>query len=147
MVRRGRGYSWKQFEPGHTVTLKHGTSSERAIAERLPETRREVLDVAPWLEDATDQMAVQRFMRAETRARMLDAWIVATMNDKGIHAVKPWVWQEANRADRLAAELGHFLGLDPIGRVRLQHATAEAGKSTFDLAKHWQEQQEQTDGP
>jgi hypothetical protein len=121
--------------PGNTIALKSGADSERAILAKLPETRKEVLDVAPWLAEEPDQVAVERFCRAETRARMLDAWIVATTEHKGPQAVKPWAWQEANRADRLAAELGHSLGLDPLGRARLQRETADAGRSRFDLAR------------
>jgi hypothetical protein len=87
------------------------------------------------LAELADQTAVERFCRAETRARMLDAWIVATVEAKGPDRVRPWSWQEANRADRLATELGHSLGLDPLGRARLQRETAEAGHSRFDLAR------------
>jgi hypothetical protein len=44
-----RGYSWEPFKNDNAVALKHGTGSERAIAAKLPETRRDVLEVAPWV--------------------------------------------------------------------------------------------------
>ena len=63
------------FEPGNTVALTAGHRSERAIAARVPATRAELLEVAPWLADAADADAVARYLRVETRARMLDEWI------------------------------------------------------------------------
>lgn len=74
---------------------------------------------------------------------MLDAWIVATAEAKGPQAVKPWAWEQARSADRLAAELGHSLGLDPIGRLRLQRETASAERGKHDLARLWAGQGEQ----
>jgi hypothetical protein len=138
--RPGHSPRWPDFEHGNMVALRHGASSDRAIAARQVETRAELLEVAPWLADAADADAVARYLRVETRARMLDEWIVDTIRAKGPQAVKPWAWEQARSADRLAAELGHSLGLDPIGRVRLQRETASAERGKHDLARMWAEE-------
>ncbi len=65
---------------------------------------------------------------------MLDDWIADHGRDEGRRCREAARrGKQAVRFDRLAAELGHSLGLDPIGRVRLQAATAAAELTGDDL--------------
>jgi hypothetical protein len=143
MVRRGRGYRWADATPGNTIALKSGIASERAIVARLPETREEVIAEAPWLENPVYGSAVERYVRIETLFRMLSQWATRLIERKGAGAVKPYHWIMLERYARTAAQLAEPLGLDPRSRVELEKLMADAGRSKFDLAKHWQEQTEQ----
>jgi hypothetical protein len=143
MVRRGRGYRWADATPGNTLALKSGITSERAILARLPETREEVIAEAPWLEDPVYQSAVERYVRIETLFKMLSEWATGLIEKRGAGAVKPYHWIMLERYARTAAQLAEPLGLDPRGRIELEKLMADAGRSKFDLALHWQQQAEE----
>ena len=141
--REPRGYKWPDATPGNTIALKHGAGSERAIAERLPETRQDVIAQAPWLDDPVYASAVERYVREETVCRMLFDWTMEVIKTQGPAKVRPYVWDQLAIHTRAAARLAEPLGLDPRSRIELEKLMADAGRSKFDLARHWQEQQEQ----
>lgn len=68
---------------------------------------------------------------------MLGEYIAETAATKGVEAISTRVLEAASRDDRLAAQLGNQLGLDPLGRARLSVAGAQeqhAAASLQDLA-------------
>ena len=72
----------------------------------------------PPREDHSDE-ALERYTRAEARAKLLDEYISAKMEAEGVEAVRPYLWTEAARADSNAAKFAQDLGLDPAGRSRI----------------------------
>lgn len=123
--------------PGNDLAVKHGADSSRLVEARAGELRVDVLRMAPWLDRPEYAVAVHRFLRAESRALMLHEHIERTVASAGAGKVAARVWEQATAADRLAAQLGNVLGLDPLGLARLRSATAEsitAEQSLADLA-------------
>lgn len=116
--RPARGYSWPPFEPGNLAGVRHGVRSERIVAAAQQSVADALLEECPWMADV-DRGALERYARAEARARLLDAYIARKTEDGNVEAVKPWVWSEATRADALAQKAAQDLGLDPTGRARL----------------------------
>lgn len=123
------------YEPGNTAHLVHGGDSERMIEARAVEVRSMLLVVAPWLDVPEYAPAVARFLRAESRSLMLHEHIVKVTDTAGAGKVSSRLWEQATAADRLAAQLGNVLGLDPLGRARLQQATAGAELEAISLAQ------------
>lgn len=124
----------KPYEPGNLAHLKHGADSARVIEARAVRVRDEILEVAPWLDHPEYAPAVARFLRAEARALLIHENIVKISSERGADKVPVRQWEQATAADRLAAQLGQTLGLDPIGRARLQQAAAGAELTTATLA-------------
>ncbi len=128
---------WRLDQPpprGNTFSLVHGGDSPRTIEARAAEARTALLDICPWLDEPAYAPAVARFLRAEARALLLHGHIAATAREKGVGAVASRLWEQATAADRLAAQLGNVLGLDPLGRARLQSLTAGAEVAVASLA-------------
>ena len=130
-----RGYSWPPFEDGNPSKLVHGANHEPTIEARAAEVHAEILTVAPWLDSDEYAPAVARYLRAEARAQLLHAHIMATCETKGPDKVPSRVWEQATAADRLSAELGNVLGLDPIGRARLKQLASSAEISLLTLGE------------
>ncbi len=119
-----RGYSWPPFDKGNTASLITGHESPRVVEARAEQARKGLIDLAPWLNQPEYAPAVTRFLRAEARALLLHEHIAKTATEKGTAAVPSRTWEQATAADRLAAQLGNVLGLDPLGRARLQQLAA-----------------------
>jgi hypothetical protein len=68
--------------------------------------------------------AVARWQRAEARSLMLHDHITKVSAEQGTEAVPIRMWEQATAADRLAAQLGNVLGLDPLGKARLASLVA-----------------------
>lgn len=134
ITQPARGYSWPPFQPGHTLSLVHGADSERTIEAKAAELRPQLFEICPWIDPEKDVIAVARFLRAESRALILHGYITKLTEEKGPGSVPQRTWEQATAADRLAAQLGNVLGLDPTGRARLQQvaATTEATLSTLE---------------
>jgi hypothetical protein len=113
-----RGYSWPPFAAGNLAHVTHGTRSQRLVSERAEAIHAALIEVAPWVTDL-DVEAVDRYCRAEGRARMLHEYAVATAAERGVEAVSSFVWTEATRAEANAAKFAADLGLDPAGRAKL----------------------------
>jgi hypothetical protein len=129
-----RGYSWPPFEAGHTLSIVHGADSPRTVAARAELVRPRLFEVCPWLHETMDVIAVDRFLRAEARALILHEHIAAVTDEKGAGKVPVRLWEQVTAADRLAAQLGNVLGLDPTGRARLQQTVASTEATLADLA-------------
>ena len=130
-----RGYTWAPFERGNTVSLVHGADSPRTVEARAQEVRKELFAVCPWLHEEHDVIAVARFLLAEVRALILHNHIAKVCNSDGPGKVPVRMWEQATAADRLAAQLGHVLGLDPTGRARLEQTVASTEETLTDLAE------------
>jgi hypothetical protein len=127
-LRPARGYSWKPFAP------VHGADSPVEVEKRAEAVREELFAICPWLDPDKDVIAVARFLRAEARALMLHENITTVATRDGIAKVPVRQWEQATAADRLAAQLGNVLGLDPTGRANLQHTVASTTQALADLA-------------
>jgi len=118
-TRPARGYSWAPFTAGNEVAVRHGAFSRRLIADRSVEVRADLLDRCPWIVDRVDDEALDRYARAEARARLLNEYIEAKVEVEGVEAVRPYLWTEAARSDANAQKFAQDLGLDPAGRSRI----------------------------
>jgi hypothetical protein len=128
---RGEIADWQRppFEPGHTLSLRHGAYSERAIAARAEAVHAELLTFAPYLDEPRFLPAVQRYLDAAARELLLHEHVERLSAEKGTGAVPARVWEQATAAARLAAKLGSDLGLDPIGHARIRALSAASGAS------------------
>ncbi len=113
-----RGYAWPPFDPGHTLSTRHGADSERRwrpIADRLA---AEALDQAPWLGRRSFRAALAAWAKAEARVELVDAWLDehGVLDADGVPrpAATYALRLEASAATRRAA-----LGLDPQSFARL----------------------------
>ncbi|MGH9120468.1 MAG: hypothetical protein ACRDYC_00750, partial [Acidimicrobiales bacterium] len=122
------------FAPGNVEHVTHGARSPRIVEERAASMRTGLLDVAPWLDCPEYAMATARFLRAEARALLLHSWIVEVSKTQGVGKVAVRLWEQVTAADRLAAQLGNVLGLDPLGLARLRQATAGSVLAESSLA-------------
>ena len=136
--RPARGYSREPFKPGHLASLKHGADSERVIREEAVEVHAHLLEVAPWLDRPEFLPSVVRYLSAEVRSQILHNYVTQIVTERGAGAVPSRTWEQATAATRLAAQLGHELGLSPLGRAEVQAAVAKAeiaGATVADLAE------------
>lgn len=113
-----RGYSWPPFQAGHTLSVRHGTRSQRLVAARAEQVRAELLEHFDFLASEVFAEALERYCRVEARARMLDEYVVEKALSEGVESVKPYLWTEATRADALAQKAAQDCGLDPTGFAR-----------------------------
>lgn len=128
------GRSRDPFPPGNTVALHHGGNSDRKIAAKAIEVHKEIVSVAPWLNEAHFAPAVARYLNAASREQLLHAYVLQRTEEHGAGSVAPRVWEQVTAAARLAAKLGQDLGLDPIGHARLRAVAANASISAATLA-------------
>jgi hypothetical protein len=132
------------FQPGHTLTLKHGAYSNVAISPRAEELAEVIRFSAPWLEPA-DGLAVRalgvilaRIERAE------DALAAAEQDDENDldvlsrfqHNLRGWL--------SVAERYFSALGLTPASRARLGVNVAMARRLTV-VELHEQAAMEQVD--
>jgi len=132
--RQNAGWQRPPFEPGHTLSLRHGAYSERAIQAKADAIRDQLYTVAPWLDADKDVLAVARFLRVEARCRLLHAAIEEQAVERGPARVSTRLHEQAIASDRLAAQLGGSLGLDPLGRAKLQRQAASAVEAEATIA-------------
>jgi hypothetical protein len=133
-----RGYSWPPFEPGNVKSLKHGADSPRVIREEAVAVHAHLLEVAPWLDRPEFLPSVARYLAAEVRWQILHTYISQIVTERGAGAVPSRTFEQVTAAARLAAQLGHELGLSPLGRAEVQAAVAKAeiaGATVADLAE------------
>ncbi|QIK49652.1 hypothetical protein P9A14_02505 [Gordonia hongkongensis] len=132
-----RGYSWEQFKPNHTKSLKHGAYSERMIAPLAAEIANELLETYPRLRGFRE--AVLEYARIDAQVERLQAHVDehGELGEDGdpTGAAKLLLRTRvhlANRADSL--------GLTPLANARLGKDNAAA---QFDLAKLFAEMAKQ----
>ena len=126
-----RRYSWAPFEVGNGAAIKHGGFSPVTISEKAEALLDELREFCPWINEL-DGAAVDRFCRAEARARLLHSYVSKVSVESGIEAVKEYLWAEVRGADTLADKLATGLGLTPEGRAKLARDAAVAGHFAAD---------------
>jgi hypothetical protein len=126
-----RGYSWAPFGPGNVAALRHGAFSPGKISETAQALLDELLVACPWVTEL-DGAAVDRFTRAEARARLLHGYVSKVSAESGVEAVREYLWAEVRGADALADKLATGLGMTPEGRAKLARDTAVAGRFAAD---------------
>jgi hypothetical protein len=129
-----RGYSWPQFEGGNKVSLVHGASSPRAIAEKAEEVHRALVEHVPYLAQAIFAPQVSRYLEATAREQLLHGYIVRLCAEKGPQAVPSRVWEQATAASRLASQFADALGLSPRGHAELKALAIGAERAEQSVA-------------
>lgn len=112
-----RRYSWEPFQPGHTVSLRHGAYSPRRV-DPLAAEYAALIEPESYLADPSYAPAVWAWARAEARCTLLAEYLADRdlLDAKG----RPLPAMElVIRMERLAAEARARLGLDPLARARL----------------------------
>lgn len=117
--RAERGYSWPPFENGNAVAVKHGAFSDRVIDERAKDVLAKLEEIAPHLAQPLFDAALRRYLRVEARALLVSDHIFKVVEESGVEAVRPYLWDVATRADTLAQKAAQDLGLDPAGHARI----------------------------
>lgn len=116
--RPARGYSWPPFQPGHTLTMRHGAYSPRRVDPLATTLVEAVMEATPYLGEASYAPALWAWARAEARVQLLTEWL----DDHGLLDDDGRPRGAADllvRCERLAAESRARLGLDPLSRARL----------------------------
>jgi hypothetical protein len=113
------GYSWPPFEPGHTLSIRHGAFSERVISAAGLQIREALQARYPYLADDSFVEAIERYCRAEARAQLLHWHILTKVEEEGVDSVRPYLWTEATRAEANAQKFGADCGLDAAGHARI----------------------------
>ncbi|MCU1490707.1 MAG: hypothetical protein JWM85_2112 [Acidimicrobiaceae bacterium] len=126
--KRGYTNTHPPFEAGNLAAAKHGAFSLRSITAGGLAVRAALFERCPWMVADVDDEALERYCRAEARARMLDEYIQGVIEQRGVEAVKPYLFSEARGADANAQKFAQDLGLDPAGRSRIARDIGMARK-------------------
>lgn len=120
-----RGYSWEQFTPGHTKSMRSGVNSERVVTPRAAEIVAAYLardDTPEHLKRPEFRSAVDAWGRAEAKALLYHDWLEELPIEEQVTPPKPgtsapieiWRKLEAHAATQRAR-----LGIDPASAARL----------------------------
>jgi hypothetical protein len=123
-----RGYSWKPFAEGHSVSTRHGAWSERRVSPLAQELVAGLLADRPDLERFPETVCA--WARAEARCLMFDAYLISDKPDSE-RALK--TARYVNAFERLAIELRARLGLDPRSEAELARDRAQASRELVNL--------------
>jgi hypothetical protein len=114
-----RGYSWAPFEPGHTVSLRHGAWSPRSIAPVAAELEEGLHATAPWTTGSAFTAARSSWSWTEAQCVLLRAWL----DEVGLLDPETFEPRPAsvllNRLETRAMKLRAQLGLDPLSLTKL----------------------------
>jgi len=113
------------FQPGHTLSVRHGTYSVRLVGEDAAAMLEELRESgAPWLAEV-DGAELEAWLRAESQVRRLAEHLdkVGVLDGKG--NPRPAA-AELRAFERLAAARRAALGLNPSARAVLGRDTAVA---------------------
>ena len=115
------------FEPGHTLSLRHGARSPRMlgpIAERL---MAELVEAAPWCQRPAFTAEARSWAWAEARCVVLREWTDqhGLLSDEALLAAG-----ELARAETRAASARDRLGLNPMSMARLMATISQASAGT-----------------
>lgn len=124
-----RGYTWPPFEPGNTLSLRHGAFSPQAIAAKAEQVHNELVLQAPWLAEEKYAPALKRYLDATAREALAHNALMASPN-----RVSPRLVEAATAAARLAWQMGDALGLTPAGHQKLKLLVAGAAVAEVDVA-------------
>ncbi len=122
------------FEEGNTLSLVHGANSPRVIEAVARIVRDDVVAQAPWIVEPIFSDALQRYCRAEARARLLSEHIFAVIEEKGAGKVAQRLWESAVASDNAASKAAAEMGLTPLARARLAALTTgtAAGQASLE---------------
>ena len=129
--RPRRGYSWPPFEPGHTLSTKHGARSERFVRPIADRLTAELVEIAPWAARPAYGPTVAAWAYAEAQLYLLRAYIDEHGPLDGDGAPRPataLLEKVETRATSLRAELG----LTPLSLAKLMAALSAAPAGTDD---------------
>jgi hypothetical protein len=119
------------FEPGHTLSLKHGAHSERVYGPIAQALVAAVADERPDLLDY--RHAVEAWADAEARAGLLRAHLENVGMFDGDGEPRESVLKWLSRFEKLAIDHRQRLGLDPRSHAELLRQRVEAQRSAVDL--------------
>ena len=72
--RQGRGYSWKQFEPGNSVAVRHGAFSDRLVDPIAADLVERTAPTCDWWRPC-DTPSVHAWARVEARIQLLSEFL------------------------------------------------------------------------
>ncbi|WP_147251476.1 P27 family phage terminase small subunit [Blastococcus sp. TBT05-19] len=137
------------FQPGHTLSLRHGVYSDRRI-EPLAQQFVDAYAADPsvtWLTTA-DGPALHALGRAEAKVQLLEEYLgklaeaeetdLADLEAKRVEAA----YRELHRAETRAMSLRTQLGFTPMSRARLGRNVAAARVDMAELLSRMQEAQD-----
>lgn len=113
-----RGYSWAPFQPGHTLSTKHGAQSQRHLRPLVNQLLEEVRRLAPWCSSPVFAPTVEAWAWAEAQAvtyrNHFDEAGLGLDDEEPPKGDQRW-----DRAEGRAAKLRAELGLSPVALTRL----------------------------
>lgn len=98
--------------------VTHGTSSPRLLSRKMEDVAAELFASCPWVLES-DAPAIEQYVRACARWRMLDEYVQTVMEEQGVNRVPPYLLREVTAAERNAMAAADALGLTPQGRIKL----------------------------
>lgn len=122
-----RGYSWPPFQPGHTLSVRHGAYSPRRVDPLAAEIVQGLLGdtSTAYLQAPRYRLALWALGRAEAQVQLLSEWLgehaeeagdgVGDLSDEATRSAYLLLHRAESRADRSRARLG----LDPLSAARL----------------------------
>lgn len=164
MAGDARGYSWKAFEPGHTISVQHGAYSPKVVDPVAAEIEREARARPSWpayLDGGDYDFEIGAWANAEAVCTILRNYLAK------LGATEYWLTEREDtdvdedqvtdthrrrrsgtkriqsalemlrRWEATAANSRKELGLTPLARARLGRDVTQA-TSNMDLAKYWQ---------
>lgn len=129
-----RGYSRAPFSKGNTAALVHGANHPPTVEARAALVHRDLLAVAPHLDDPLFLPAVDRYLQTTAVEKILRDHIFEVCARNGPAAVPVRLWESLTAVTRSAAKQATDLGLDPLGHARLRATAANAEVSSITLA-------------
>jgi hypothetical protein len=126
-----RGYTWPPFQPGHTLSLRHGARSSRFCDPLAKALVKALLEARPDLANYPETLI--SWAHAEARVELIRMWFAQEgfkVDDDGkIHGPV----DQLLRFEASAARLRSDLGLTPLSDAQLAKTRAEATHSIVDL--------------
>jgi len=122
-----RGYSWPPFAVGNRfgeLSVRHGGYSAKRISERAAVIVREVLELAPWLDDDSNVFAISEYAMARAQAELLTVAIETYIQQANIAKLNARLVEAANSSRREAAAQRASLGLDPRSMAELRNLSS-----------------------
>jgi len=155
MSTPARGYSWAPFEPGHTLSLRHGARSPRTVQAKVDElepTFAAWLDEhAPWAAAPVFELSRINTLRNRAIVDLLVTSIFETAEAKGADAVPLKRFEMCLSALRSEREALRDLGLTPQTSAQLASTVTDTEASLARLtatgAAIMERRPAQQDGP
>ena len=121
------------FQPGHTLSMRHGAHSDRLVAPLADVILRQAVEDTPWLLEPRYGPSVRAWARAEAQALLLTDYLEREGLHDGEGRLRP-AEQALHRAETRAANLRKDLGLTPLSAARIRALErAPSGLTITDL--------------